>query len=304
MSPLEIALLIAGALIFLLSFLIPVRQEESGEDIRELVDAEVKKRVEQEVDALRGHVDDVVDEAVEYAQEKTQRSLERITNEKIMAVNEYSDTVLEEINKNHKEVMFLYDMLNDKQEGLQETVESAREAARVMEETTREAARAKEEAAAESAPAQQTGANARAQQSGQTAQQTPQSAGSTAFSGVAHEAGERRIRTLDWAKVAASDASVIGGRRQPSGEPEAPTPAEAPHGIASLAREITAASADPVPAQGGQAGGPEEIPQLELHRRVLAMNDQGMDSVAIARELGMGVGEVDLIIGLHGEKRP
>ena len=46
MSPLEIALLIAGALIFLLSFLIPVRQEESGEDIRELVDAEVKKRVE------------------------------------------------------------------------------------------------------------------------------------------------------------------------------------------------------------------------------------------------------------------
>ena len=288
MSPLEIALLIAGALIFLLSFLIPVRQEESGEDIRELVDAEVKKRVEQEVDALRGHVDDVVDEAVEYAQEKTQRSLERITNEKIMAVNEYSDTVLEEINKNHKEVMFLYDMLNDKQEGLQETVESAREAARVMEETTREAARAKEETAAESAPAQQTGANA----------------GSASFSGAAGEAGERRIRTLDWAKVAASDASVIGGRRQPSGEPEAPTPAEAPHGIASLAREITAASADPVPAQGGQAGGPEEIPQLELHRRVLAMNDQGMDSVAIARELGMGVGEVDLIIGLHGEKRP
>lgn len=32
--------------------------------------------------------------------------MERLTNEKIMAVNEYSDTVLEEINKNHKEAVF------------------------------------------------------------------------------------------------------------------------------------------------------------------------------------------------------
>ena len=48
--------------------------------------------------------------------------LERVTNEKIMAVNEYSDTVLEEINKNHKEVLFLYDMLNDKHDNLKNTV--------------------------------------------------------------------------------------------------------------------------------------------------------------------------------------
>ena len=42
------------------------------------------------------------------------RSLEIVTNDKIMAISEYSDTVIESMNKTHNEIMFLYSMLNDK----------------------------------------------------------------------------------------------------------------------------------------------------------------------------------------------
>ena len=40
--------------------------------------------------------------------------MERMSNEKVMAIQEYSDTVLGQINKNHEESVFLYDMLNNK----------------------------------------------------------------------------------------------------------------------------------------------------------------------------------------------
>lgn len=138
MTVLEILLLAAGAILIAASFFIPEKEEAIGTDISELVREEVKKSIESESDNMRKHVDDVVSEAVGYAEEKTERTLERLTNEKIMAVNEYSDTVLEEINKNHKEVMFMYDMLNDKHKNLKSTVNEATEAAREAQKTAEE----------------------------------------------------------------------------------------------------------------------------------------------------------------------
>lgn len=81
----------------------------------------------------------MVDEAIGYAVEKTERSLERLTNEKIMAVNEYSDTVLQEIHKNHEEAMFLYDMLNDKHDNLKNTVSEVNRTVKEVEQTKQEA---------------------------------------------------------------------------------------------------------------------------------------------------------------------
>lgn len=122
MNMLEIVLLIIGGIIFILSFVVPVKQAEVREGTKELVKDEVKVLVEEELKSVKDRIEDIVEETVSYTIEKTERSLERISNEKIMAVNEYSDTVLEEINKNHKEVMFLYDMLNSKHDNIKETV--------------------------------------------------------------------------------------------------------------------------------------------------------------------------------------
>lgn len=138
MGALEIFLLIAGGIIFVVSFVLP-QSKEVSEGTKELAREEIRTLVSQEMDGIKSHVDDVVDEAVGYAVEKTERSLERLTNEKIMAVNEYSDTVLQEIHKNHEEVMFLYDMLNSKHTNLKNTVSEINKTVKEAEETKREA---------------------------------------------------------------------------------------------------------------------------------------------------------------------
>lgn len=139
MDIMEIVLLVAGGIVFVLSFLIPAKKRESSEEARGLAKEEIKTLVSEELEAVRGHVDDVVEEAVTYSIEKTERSLERLSNEKIMAVNEYSDTVLAEIHKNHEEVMFLYDMLNDKHANLKNTVSEINRTVKEAKETKKEA---------------------------------------------------------------------------------------------------------------------------------------------------------------------
>lgn len=122
MSIWTIVFLVIGAIILIVSFMIPMRKEGKIEATDALAKREIEDLVSLEMDSIKSHVDEVVEEAIEYAMEKTERSLERLSNEKIMAVSEYSDTVLKEIHRNHEEVMFLYDMLNDKHQNLKNTV--------------------------------------------------------------------------------------------------------------------------------------------------------------------------------------
>lgn len=147
MDIMEIVLLVGGAVIFILSFIIPAKKEDS-EEVLGLAKEEIRELVTNEMSQIKSQVDDTVDEAIIYAMEKTERSLERLSNEKIMAVSEYSDTVLSEINKNHQEVMFLYDMLNDKHINLKNTVseasQTAKEAEAVVKEAVKEVEKAKE----------------------------------------------------------------------------------------------------------------------------------------------------------------
>lgn len=118
MDIMEIILLIVGGVIFVLSFFIP---DKKGASAGGLGPDDISALMDRELAAVRGRLDEAVEEAVSDATEKTERSLGRITNEKIMAVNEYSDTVLTEIRKSHEEVMFLYDMLNNKHTSLKNT---------------------------------------------------------------------------------------------------------------------------------------------------------------------------------------
>ncbi|MCM1253288.1 MAG: DUF6115 domain-containing protein [Clostridium sp.] len=139
MSITGIILIIAGVIVLALGYLLPAKKNDMDEEFRLISEDEVRKLVDREVDGAKEHIFDIIDESVTYAIEKTERSMERVTNEKIMAVNEYSDTVLEEINKNHKEVLFLYDMLNDKHDNLKETISDAAGTAQEVKQTVRDA---------------------------------------------------------------------------------------------------------------------------------------------------------------------
>ena len=139
MSVLEIVLLIMGIVIFIGSFLIPEGKTRSGEDKMAIDENKIHDLVAKEVEEAQGKITDIVDETITYAMEKTERSMDRLTNEKMMAVNEYSDTVLSEINKNHQEVVFLYDMLNDKHENLKNTVTEVEKTAKEVRQTVKDA---------------------------------------------------------------------------------------------------------------------------------------------------------------------
>ena len=163
-----------------------------------------------------------MDETSEDALEKAERSLERLTNEKIMAVSEYSDTVLQEIHKNHEEAMFLYDMLNNKHANIKDTVSKMDKAVKAAEDKAK--VKAEE--------------NVKTQKENVTEEQLTE---------------------------VQEPAETI----EPSSSPEIGFMGET--------------------AEEGQNNN-EKI--LEMHR-------QGKSTVAIAKELGLGVGEVKLVIDLY-----
>lgn len=74
-----------------------------------------EKRVRERAEAL-------LSETIEEAMEKADESLSHLSNEKIMAVTELSDQVIDQIKKNHTEVVFLYDMLNEKDSEIKQLI--------------------------------------------------------------------------------------------------------------------------------------------------------------------------------------
>lgn len=251
MSPMEIFLLLCGGVIFILSFIIPVSKEEASEETKELVRDEIKKLVSEEIDSVKSHVDDAVDEAVEYAMEKTERSLERLSNEKIMAVSDYSDTVLQEIHKNHEEVMFLYDMLNDKHNNLKNTVSKVNQTVKAVEETTREA-----------------------------------------------EAAVNNFRELVPNKVEDGQMSAVVNEPAVSA---AESQAKVKKAKTSRAKTDSAKDSSKNVKKAEESAKTPDSAAEKLNRNdeILELHDKGKSNVAIAKQLGMGVGEVKLVIDLY-----
>ncbi len=125
MTVIQILLLAAGAVIFALGFFIPEGKSNSGDDSvrgRKEYSEKLKTITDNELKDASRRVRDIVDEEVSLAHDNSARSLEKLTNEKIMAINEYGKTVLDEIERNHKEVVFMYDMLNDKTTDIKNTI--------------------------------------------------------------------------------------------------------------------------------------------------------------------------------------
>ncbi|MCR5774987.1 MAG: hypothetical protein K6G42_07880 [Lachnospiraceae bacterium] len=138
MTVIQILLLIAGAVIFALGFILP-----EGKNDRNYDSAGFRKEYKDKIDEIANaelkdvsrRVRDIVDEEVSLAYDNSARSLEKVTNEKIMAINEYGKTVTDEIERNHKEVVFMYDMLNDKTTDLKNTIRKYENMERSVKET-------------------------------------------------------------------------------------------------------------------------------------------------------------------------
>lgn len=119
MTGLEICLVIIGLICVACSFLFSEhllstdmkKDMIEGVNVASVTEEIVKREVEAEVA-------NVIDDKIEAMEVR----VDKITTEKIMAMGDFSDEILKKINQNHDEVMFLYNMLNDKEETLKNTI--------------------------------------------------------------------------------------------------------------------------------------------------------------------------------------
>ena len=312
MSPMEIALLVIGVIIFVISFVMPeVPMKKSDKEIAAEKE-EARRLVEQEVDTMRLRVGEATNETVGFAVDKAERSLEKVSNEKIMAVGEYAETVLEEINKNHQEVMFLYDMLKDKQTDLNNTIREADAAVKEIESASHSAMDASETLLRGMSVASVSQKGLTNEQKSVFDIEIPD-APPVVFE---HEGTKK---TEDTPKKGVEhtqskiEAQLLGIDKPEDALAKAIT-ADAPANIKEMVvydilsggayKEGNIVNVDS-PSQGAattadfeaMSGDITEAP-ANNNDKILSMAKQGFDTVQIAKTLGLGVGEVKLVLDL------
>lgn len=268
----ELILLIFGGIVFTVSFFLPSGGKKEKDGISKADEEEIKEIIGREVEEAKTQISDIVDETITYFMEKTERSMERLTNEKIMAVNEYSDTVLEQINKNHKEAVFLYDMLNDKHENLKSTVSEAVKTASEVKQTVKDAEVTAREAK---------------EQAVEIKEQIPA------------PVPEKEFVPIQAPRVEVTDGSATAEIEKEPEKPKRKTTRKVKTEASASKEEAVdpektekASKVDLSMAAPGKTGG------RNSNERILELHKAGKSNMAIAKELGLGIGEVRLVIDL------
>lgn len=118
MLGLEIILIIVGLVAVVLSYKLSDYSNNSlsvdGKEVIEQKEGVSSYNIDME--EIEKKINQIQDEVTI----KVSDELSRISNEKLMGMDEYSRDVLERIEKNHEEVVFLYNMLNEKQTELKQ----------------------------------------------------------------------------------------------------------------------------------------------------------------------------------------
>lgn len=293
-------LLAIGVAAFVLSFVIPAKSED--EKAIEFSEDMIKDLVGKEVASAKGQITDIVDETITYAMEKTERSMDRITNEKMMAVNEYSDTVLSEINKNHQEVVFLYDMLNDKHENIKTTVSEVEKTASEVKQAVKDAELTAMETRQQAKEVQES------IEKSKTEEFVPE-----------YTTSNGRMSALDRLRMASNATEVDFTPFNPSKvetlEIKDDKPVPKKRTTKPKVKEEAVILGDAADISLNKADNNFELvqtgPNLNLgdnpvgktggrnnNERILDLHNRGKSNMAIAKELGLGIGEVKLVIDL------
>ncbi len=316
----EIVLIVAGFAAIIIGYLLPAGKEMDEED-KMLMEREIRELVRREVEDQKETIENMVDDTVDNSLDRTERAMERISNEKLSAIGEYSDTVINDIHKNHDEVMFMYDMLNDKHKNLTNVVsevskktDEAMQAVRDAEVTAREAQEATtnlENAVKKPFPREE---NVRAilldevddRLSGiripykekepeiTTVNVPPVSAKTDPNYVSEHEL--KPLHEIPAQVISAEQAStlhVIGNKTE--------TPSSGGGKVVQLTEAIRAEGRTQNPDKNMKeltANDP-----ISQNRQIIEMHKAGKSNMVIARELGLGIGEVKLVIDLSNKHR-
>ena len=248
MTALEMILILIGVAFILVSFFVEEKLTHKDlERLTSLSEKEMKVIVERQLKEAESVIDDSLTEAVGEVADVTKRALEKVTNEKIMAINEYSDTVIESMNKTHSEIIFLYNMLNDKHAELTQFADQLRD-----------------------------------------------------FSKQVKSSGNDMLYSV--AEAARELESSLHRKLPPLAEPEEPGAAEWEAGNPPEDEDELQEKREPRELQEMKAPrewSDEHEERADHNESILALRDEGVPDVEIARQLGLGLGEVRLVIDLY-----
>lgn len=289
MNWLQIVFLIGGIVVFVLSFILPEKKGDVADEKKQR--EQIQKMVDEQLKSAKEKLTESVDETVAEAVEKAERSLERVSNEKIMAVNEYSDTVLQDINKNHEEAVFLYSMLNDKHDNIKSTVASVEQSTKEAKKAVHEVNQAKEAVmsvkevfdAVERAEAESRIATADKAGDEDAVETVIIDGKETSVDEIYAELFPEKKENSEEAiiaKIANKDANSTESKEKKTTTRKKTTKAVKKDNVS-------------MPTFAGAGG------QGNHNEKILALHNEGKSNVAIAKELGLGVGEVKLVIDLY-----
>lgn len=284
MTAFEVVLLLCGIICVAVSFIMGDSKKKNKDD----KDYDANLTEEQKED-IRRQVTDIIDEEMLNASEKTEVSLDKISNTKILEMNEYADNILGEINRNHNEAVFLYDMLNDKAKEVKSTVKDVnvtkKQVEKIQAEVTSAAANPEED-------------NAYADKSGDKSQHRSEHE----FRSMTLEI----VREIDMPVTSEYDDSQendlygTGGADINDGM-DMVSPQELMAVSQMLGQDIQQNIQQNIQTVSAQDNGMHDNGTHGLNRNdeILSMYESGMDSRQIAKELNLGIGEVRLVIDLY-----
>lgn len=284
MTAFEVVLLLCGIICVTVSFIMGDSKKKNTDD----KDYDANLTEEQKED-IRRQVTDIIDEEMLNASEKTEVSLDKISNTKILEMNEYADNILGEINRNHNEAIFLYDMLNDKAKEVKSTVKDVnvtkKQVEKIQAEVTSAAANPEED-------------NAYADKSGDKSQHRSEHE----FRSMTPEI----VREIDMPVTSEYDDSQendlygTGGADINDGM-DMVSPQELMAVSQMLGQDIQQNIQQNIQTVSAQDNGMHDNGTHGLNRNdeILSMYESGMDSRQIAKELNLGIGEVRLVIDLY-----
>lgn len=131
-------LIVVGLAIIIVSFFLSEKvmdkKEIATEDTPKVNEEYLNQLLEDNKKQLQSESEKIVEDTINTELNRVDEQLAHISNEKIMAVNEFSEQLLGKIEENHKEVVFLYDMLNEKENEMKAFVQEIDKSKVVLEE--------------------------------------------------------------------------------------------------------------------------------------------------------------------------
>lgn len=301
MIAIEIILIIVGIICVIVSLVMNFdnKEDNTGSDIPSELSEEQKNKIKQQIDKM-------IDEQISGVAEKTEASLDKISNTKILEMNEYAESVLGEINRNHNETVFLYDMLNEKAKEIKSTVKDVNNTKRQVEKIHAEVKNSEENAVCE--PDRTDDGKEPAYEQAEHSDKNTKDIAKERLAALVKKSNER-ARTEDGTPKRNVQAEKLENKttaktttaKTATDKTTTAKKTETKQPAKKTTKQTTKQSAGKAQdtEKNTDAADIQLDPGLTNNEKILKLDSMGASVKDIAKQLNLGVGEVKLVIDLY-----